>query len=48
MTLRETLYAPWISEKQEKFLGMMGFYPTNKYMLGVDANVYQLYKFEVH
>jgi len=48
MQIKEVLYAPWISEKQEKFLCMMGFHPTDKYMLGVDANVYQLYKFEVH
>lgn len=48
MRLKETLYAPWISKKQEKFLSMMGFYPTDKYMLGIDGEIYQLFRFEVH
>ena len=48
MRIKEILYAPGISDKQEKFLSMMGFYPTDKYMLGIDGNTYQLFKFEVH
>lgn len=48
MLLKEILYAPLVDEKQEKFLAMMGFYPTDKYMFGVDGNTYQLFKFEVH
>jgi len=48
MMIKEPLYAPWVSEKQEKFMAMLGFYPTEKYMVGIDQNVYQLFKFEVH
>jgi hypothetical protein len=48
ITLKETLHAPRVSDKQERFLSMLGFHPTDKYMLGSDGNTYELFKFEVH
>jgi hypothetical protein len=46
--LREPLYAPRMDQKQEKFLSMMGFYPTDKALYTLDGDQYKLFKFEVH
>lgn len=48
MQLREPLFAPRMDDKQEKFLEMMGFYPTDKMLFTIDGDQFPLFKFEVH
>lgn len=48
IAIKETLYAPRVNDKQERFLSMLGFEATEKYMLGIDGDYYNLFKFGVH
>ena len=48
IALKETLYAPRVDDKQERFLYMLGFEATEKIVLGVDGEFYPLFKFGVH
>lgn len=44
--VKDTLYAPRIDDKQEKFMRMFGFTPSDVVMLGSDGKTYALFKKE--
>jgi hypothetical protein len=48
MQLKGPVYAPRVSDKQEKFLKLMGFSPTGALLQTTVGEIYPLFKFEVH